>query len=143
MLLVSAHLRGIVFLLLLDISAVFLYLCRLYLITMLVLVGTSFKAEYAKLRENYCGLPCSNVSFDTELVSKIVLGLKRGKAADIDGLCNEHLIFSNPILPVILSRLFDLILRSRYIPLGFKWSYIVPIPKPRDVRTKAMTMQRL
>ena len=97
------------------------------------------KAEYAKLRENYCGLPCSNLSFDTELVSKIVLGLKRGKAADIDGLCNEHLIFSHPILPVILSRLFDLILLSRYIPLGFKRSYIVPIPKPRDVRTKAMT----
>ena len=44
------------------------------------------------------------------------------------------------ILPVILSRFFlNLILCSRYVPVGFKRNYIVPIPKPSDVRTKAMT----
>ena len=95
--------------------------------------------EYNKMRENYCGFPCPTISFDTELVSKVMLDLKRGKAADIDGLSNEHLLFSHPVLPVILSRLFDLILCSRYIPFGFKQSYIVPIPKVQDVRTKAMT----
>jgi len=98
----------------------------------------TLREEYIKLRTNYSGLPCSNVSFDTELVSKITMGLKRGKAADIEGLSNEHLSFSHPILSVILSRLFNLILSSRYIPLGFKRSYIVPIPKPKDTRTKAM-----
>jgi len=82
---------------------------------------------------------CSTSSFDTELVSKIIMGLKCGKAADIDGLSNEHLSFCHPILSVILSRLFDLILSNRYIPLGFKRSYIVRIPKPKDTRTKAMT----
>ena len=46
------------------------------------------------------------------------------------------LIFSHPILPVILSRFFNLILCTRYVPVGFKRSYIVPIPKLSDVRTK-------
>ena len=27
----------------------------------------------------------------------------------------------------------------QYIPAGFKYSYIVPVPKPNDCRTKAMT----
>ena len=46
------------------------------------------------------------------------------------------LIFSHPILPVILSRFFNLILCTRYVPVDFKRSYIVPIPKLSDVRTK-------
>ena len=99
----------------------------------------ALRDEYVKMRTKYSGLPCSKASFDTELVSKIMMGLKRGKAADIDGLSNEHLSFCHPILSVILSRLFNLILFSRYIPLGFKRSYIVPIPKPKDTRIKAMT----
>ena len=47
-------------------------------------------------------------------------------------------MFSHPVLPVLLSRLFKLILSSRYIRVGFKHSYIVPIPKVKDSRTKAM-----
>jgi len=43
-----------------------------------------------------------------------MMGLKRGKAADIDGLSNEHLSFCHTILSIILSRLFNLILSSRY-----------------------------
>jgi len=43
------------------------------------------------------------------------------------------------ILNVILSRFFNLILCTRYIPVGFKRNYTVPIPKPNDVRTKALT----
>ena len=97
------------------------------------------KEEYLKLRTNYSGLPLSNdIAFDTELVSKIITELKRGKAADIDGLTAEHLLFSHPILPVLLSKLFQLIISSRYIPSGFKYSYIVPIPKPKDCHNKVM-----
>jgi len=69
-------------------------------------------------------------------VRGIMMRLKRGKAADIDGLSNEHLSSCHPVLSVILSRLFNLILSSRYTPLGFKRSYIVPMPKPKDTRTK-------
>jgi len=51
------------------------------------------KGEFTKLRDHYSGFPSSDISFDTELVSKIILELKRGKASDIEGLSNEHLIF--------------------------------------------------
>jgi len=98
------------------------------------------KAEYFVVRENYCGFPnTDNSYFDTEMVSKIIFDMKRGKAADIDGLTVEHLQYSHPIILVLLSKLFRLILVSRYIPTGFKRSYIVPIPKIKDCRTKAMS----
>ena len=46
-----------------------------------------------RLRENYVGLPSSDhITFDTELVSKVVLNLHRGKAIDIDGLTSEHIL---------------------------------------------------
>ena len=97
-------------------------------------------SEYSKLRKNYSGLPdTSNELFDTELVSKVILGLKRGKAPDIDGLSCEHILFSHPSLQVIISKLFRLILNTKSIPTGFKRSYIVPIPKLKDTRTKAVT----
>jgi hypothetical protein len=97
-------------------------------------------SEYQQLRANYCGMPLTNESlFDTELVSKVIDNLKRGKAAGLDGLTAEHLTHSHPILPCVLSRLFNLILLSGHVPAGFGHSYTVPIPKPKDCRTKAMT----
>ena len=62
-----------------------------------------------KLTEEVTGfaLP-DNVNFDTVIVSNVMSNLRRGKAADIDGLMAEHLIFSHPILSVILSKLFNL-----------------------------------
>ena len=38
-----------------------------------------------------------------------------------------------------MSRFFQLILCTQFIPNGFKRSYIVPIPKPKDTRTEAIT----
>ena len=35
-------------------------------------------------------------------------------------------------------KLFQLIISSRYIPSGFKYSYIVPIPKLKDCHNKVM-----
>jgi len=92
-----------------------------------------FEQEYSKLRNEYSGIPLPDkVAFDIELVSIMISKLKRGKAAGIDGLMAEHLMFSHPNLPVILSKLFNLMFSIRYAPHGFKFSYIVPIPKPKD-----------
>jgi len=66
--------------------------------------------------ENYDGFPViGEVDFDTELVSTVFLDLKCGKANDIDGLSAEHLIYSHPILSVILSKMFRLIAYYRLI----------------------------
>jgi len=59
------------------------------------LCNSANQVEFTKLRNHYSGFPSSDISFDTELVSKIILELKRGKADDIEGLSNEHFIFSH------------------------------------------------
>jgi len=71
-------------------------------------------------------LPVVNdLLFDSELVSTVTLNLKRGKAADVDGLMAEHLLLCRPIVSVILSKLFTFLMITRYIPRGFKCRYIV------------------
>jgi len=92
----------------------------------------------------YFGLALSDtidLEFDTELVRNVIFALKRGKAPDIDGLTSEHILFGHPILQVIISKVFRLFLNTKFIPTGFKRSYIVPIPKPKNTRTKAMTYE--
>ena len=80
--------------------------------------------------------------FDTELVSKVVSELHLGKAPDIVGLTGEHLQFCHPSVLVLLTKLFQLLMLSDCVPSGFKHrpSYIVPIPKVKDTRTKALTL---
>jgi len=78
-------------------------------------------------------------SFDVEFVGNVIFKLQRGKAADFFNLSAEHLLFCHPNISVLLSKLFCLITTTRYISVGFNFNYIVPVPKPKDCRTKAMT----
>ena len=96
--------------------------------------------QYTEMRNNYCGLPITDEQLiDTELVSNVIARLHRGKAADAAGLTAEHLIYSHPLISVVLSKLFRLIMLSRHVPAGFRYSYIVPVPKLKDCRTKSVT----
>jgi len=70
------------------------------------------------------------------MVSKIIFDMKRGKAAD--GLTVEQLQYSHPVF-MLLYKFFLLKTLCRCVPNGFKRSYIVPIPKVQDCRTKAMS----
>jgi len=56
-------------------------------------------------------------------------------------LSAEHLIRAHPILPVVLSKLFMLILLCKQVPAGFGHSYIVPLPKLKDCITKVMSCE--
>jgi len=64
--------------------------------------------------------------------------LHTGKAPDIAGLTGEHLLYSHPSVPVLLSKLFNLIIQCKHVPEGFTHSYIVPIPKIKDPRIRPM-----
>jgi len=100
----------------------------------------SIRQEFVLSSVNYCGLPLIKEYYiDTELVSKTVANMKRGKAGDIDGISAEHLLFCHPCLPCLLAKLFQLMIFSSYIPEGFRYSYIVPIPKPKDHFSKSLT----
>ena len=93
--------------------------------------ASSLHNEYLSLRANYFGFPLSSErAFDTELVSKVLLDLK----------C-EHLLRAHPILPVILSKLFQLSLLHKRVPAGFGCSYIVPLPKSSDSISKATSCE--
>ena len=53
-------------------------------------------------------------------------------------LTAEHLIYSHPSIAVVLSKLFQLIMLYGHVPSGFRHSYIVPVPKIKDFRTKSV-----
>jgi hypothetical protein len=58
-----------------------------------------------------------------QLVGDVTHNMKRGKAGGLDGLPIEHLIICRPILPYILARIFNLIMRAGYVPAQFGLSY--------------------
>ena len=100
----------------------------------------TLKNEFTKLYPSYCGLPVKDEhQFDTELVSKIIGKLEHGKAQDIDDLCTEHLYYCHPVISIILVKFFQLICLTSYIPTGFRYNYIVPIPKPKEYHSKSLT----
>jgi len=88
------------------------------------------------MRVGYCGLPITNGQvIDTELVSSVISRLHGGKAPDIAGLTSEHLVYSHLSVSVVLCKLFKLFMQRRHVPAGFRLSYIVAIPKIKDVKS--------
>jgi len=73
----------------------------------------------------------------------VILDLERGKAADIVGLSAKHLLFCHPVLSMVLSKYFQLILLSSYVPAGFKCSYMVPLPMIKDCNTRPISYDDL
>jgi len=90
------------------------------------------KASYEAMRPMYCGISanhCESYLFDAELVECTIAKMKRGKAAGLDGICVEHLLFSHPVLPCIFAKLFNLMITHSHVPDSFGMSYTVPILK--------------
>jgi len=80
--------------------------------------------------QSYSGQPFfEHYLFDTELVERVISNLKRGKAANVDDLTDEHLQYSHALLPVVLSKLFNLMICNGCVPRKFGQSYTVPILK--------------
>jgi len=53
----------------------------------------------------------------------------RSVRSGLDGLSCEHIKFSHPIVVFILSKLFNMFIKTGHIPVSFGASYTVPIPK--------------
>ena len=64
--------------------------------------------------------------------------MKRGKAAGLDGVTTEHLQYCHAILPCVLSKLFNLMIRVGHVPAGFGQSYTVPVLKSSGIRYSKM-----
>jgi len=77
---------------------------------------------------NYVGSPpLKEHHFDAELVETIIKEMKRGKAAGLDGWSVEHLINGHPILPGILARQINVLIKTGHKPAQFGLSYTVPL----------------
>jgi len=72
----------------------------------------------------------ANVS--VELVDKCISGMKRGKAAGLDRLTVEHILYSHPVLVVHLSVLFNILLAYGVVPYAFGHGVIMPLIKDAD-----------
>jgi len=60
---------------------------------------------------NYLGCVIDDTYvFDAEVVKKSISKMKRGKAADLDGLTVEHLYYSHCLLSCILAKLFNMMM---------------------------------
>ena len=100
--------------------------------------AAELEAEYKLSRQTYSGFPMpENSSFNVEMISKIIADMESGKAPGLDGLTAEHLVYAHPSVVVILSKLFELIVAHCIIPDGFRYNYIVPLPKVNS-RSKSM-----
>jgi len=66
--------------------------------------------------------------FDAELLENVIIKMKMGKAAGLDGI-TTHLKFCHALLPCVLSSLFNLMLIVSHVPAAFGQSYTVSIPK--------------
>ena len=88
------------------------------------------RKEYCTLRKNYsCCDNIKNYLVSIELVDASIFKLKTGKAASLDRLTSEHLKHCHPIIVMILTKLFNLMLLFEYVPDSFGKSILVPIPK--------------
>jgi hypothetical protein len=98
------------------------------------------KSKYKERRKDYVGSPIyNNQRIDVELLSNLISGMKKGKAAGLDELSCEHLMYCHPIVVLILSQLFNLFIELGHVPQGFGASYTVPLPKC-DGRTRALSV---
>ena len=77
---------------------------------------------------------------DVESIEKIVVSMKLGKAAGVDGLMVEHIQYAHPVLLVVLKKLFNFMIECGYVPLAFGQGLIIPIPK-RTIYSKLASIK--
>ena len=66
--------------------------------------------------------------------------LKRGKAAGLDEITSEHILFFHPALSLVLTRLFNIMLVNGVLPYNFCESYTVSIPKTENTGVKELNV---
>ncbi len=71
-----------------------------------------------------------------EVVDQSIAALSLGKSAGIDGIVTEHLRHAHPVTPLILTKLFNLLILFGYVPDSFGMGIIVPILKPNKAATQ-------
>ena len=59
----------------------------------------------------------------------MIIELKKNKAARLDSLTADHVQFSHPIVVLVMSKLFNIMMFYGYVTASFVRSYTIPLPK--------------
>jgi len=82
-------------------------------------------SEFLSAFNNYhCN---TELDVNVAVVNACVSKLKCGKAAGYDGLSAEHVINAHPLLSVLLSLLFRMILQQGIVPTAFGKGIVIPL----------------
>ena len=77
------------------------------------------------MRGSYCGPSYdSKCDFTAKLVETVIAKMKRGKAADLDGITAEQ--YSHPLVACVLAKLFNGMVKLGHVPASFGQSYTIP-----------------
>jgi hypothetical protein len=96
--------------------------------------------DFVERKNGYIGDDINvNDCFSVESLSRCIMEFKRGRACGLDLISAEHVQNAHPLIVVILSKLFKIILSTAVIPFSFTASYTVPIPKSSSSVGRVLT----
>jgi len=96
-----------------------------------LVVVDEFKQQYSELKSDNSNDNANNFSFDLDMIEQSVKLLKLNKAAGHDGIVSEHIIHGHPALLVHFKLLFNMILKTGYVPNDFGKGVVIPIIKDK------------
>ena len=91
--------------------------------------------------EQYTGAEM-DVSVDPHLLQGIISKSRLGKAPSSDGIMNEHLRYADPVISLVLSKLFKAILSHGYVPQAFGIGTVIPLLKGVNLNKSNMDNYR-
>jgi len=97
--------------------------------------------EFNKHRLHYVG-DTNDISITVENIEQAVNELSVKKAAGIDGITSEHILYSHPCVIVYLKLLFHMMLLHGYVPHNFGLGVIVPKLKDNKKAQLSLTNPR-
>ena len=89
----------------------------------------NYKVSYF---ENYKNVDVVDYSVSVELVDKCIKNMKLKKAAGLDNIESEHLLYAHPLLVLLLKLLFNSILHFGYVPDNFGCGVMIPVIKDKN-----------
>jgi len=90
-----------------------------------------------KMNDYRIDLSIEDTLFSLELVENTIANLKKGKAASLDKLTAEHILYAHPCVVLIITKILNLMLIYEYVPDAFGQTITVPIPKEAKAKGNA------
>jgi len=88
--------------------------------------------EFPSQYDEYTGDVDCGCHITVESADRCLHSMKLQKAASLDGIETEHIVFAHPVVVLLLSELFTSILRHAYVPSGFCSGIVIPLPKDKS-----------